>query len=142
KCLHAPETAGCALDDEESWRRANPALHRRITIEYVRSERRTLDALEFGRERCGWHEIPLDEAAAIDVAGWAKSVDATSKRHGDVTLAVDIAPAQDSAAIGLFGMREDGLEHMQLLDVRPGVDWVVSRMVELRGVLNPVGWAM
>lgn len=142
KCLHIPDTAGCALDDEGNWRRANPALGRRITIEYVRSERRALDVREFGRERLGWHEIPVDEAAAIDLAGWAKSVDATSKRHGDVTLAVDIAPAQDSAAIGLFGMREDGLEHMQLLDLRPGTDWLVPRMMELRTVLDPVGWAM
>lgn len=142
KCLHAPGASGCALDDEEAWQRANPALKRRITIEYVRSERRTLDALEFGRERLGWHEVPVDEAGAIDLVGWAKSLDPGSKRHGDMTFAVDITPAQDSAAVAMFGIREDGLEHMQLMDVRPGTDWIVPRMAELRDLHNPVGWAM
>lgn len=148
KCFHAPDTEGCALDDEESWQRANPVLGKRrangsgISFEYVRAERRTLEVREFGRERLGWHEVPVDEAAAIDLAGWAKSLDLASKRHGDVTLAVDIAPAQDSAAIGLFGMREDGLEHMQLMDLRPGTDWIVPRMLELKTILDPVGWAM
>lgn len=142
KCLHTVGSPGCALDDEAQWAKANHALGKRITYDYVRAERRTLEPREFGRERLGWHETPVSESGDIDLVGWVKSLDPASKRHGDVTLAVDITPRQDAAAIGLFGMREDGLEHMQLLDVRPGTDWIVSRMVELRGILDPVGWAM
>lgn len=144
RCFHSPGTQGCALDDETMWPRGSHAIGRpgRTTYEYVRAERRTLEPREFGRERFGWHETPVSESGDIDLVGWAKSLDPASKRHGDVTLAVDITPRQDAAAIGLFGMREDGLEHMQLLDVRPGTDWIVPRMVELRGILDPVGWAM
>ncbi len=143
RCTHQPGVGGCALDDETLWPRGSHAIGRpgRTTFEYVRSERRALPPLEFGRERLGWHEIPVDEATAIDVQGWAKSLDPTSKRHGDIALAVDITPAQDAAAIGLVGLRADGLEHVQLMDVRPGVDWIVPRMVELRDILDPVGWA-
>jgi hypothetical protein len=39
-------------------------------------------------------------------------------------------------------MREDGREHMQLLDYRPGTDWVVPRLVEIRDQLDPAAYAM
>lgn len=141
-CPHTVGTDGCALDDESLWPKANHTIGTRITFDYVRAERRTLDPHEFGRERLGWHEAPVGEGGAIDAAAWLAALDPESKRHGDVTIGVDITPQQDFAAIAVFGMREDGLEHMQLADHRPGTDWIVPRMVELRDTLNPVGWAM
>jgi hypothetical protein len=143
-CPHTVGTDGCALDDESLWPRANHAIGRpgRTTFEYVRAERRALPPREFGRERYGWHEAPLGESGVIDLAAWLAAVDPESKRHGDVTVGVDISPQQDFAAIGIFGLREDGREHLQLSDYRPGTDWIVPRMVELRAALDPAGWAM
>lgn len=142
KCPHTADTPGCALDDETRWPRANHTIGKRITYAYVRSERRTLDPVEFGRERLGWHEVPAEQGRAIDLAAWASATDPESRRTGDVTVGVDLTPDQDFAAIGLFGLRADGREHMQLLDYRPGVDWVVPRLVEIREQLGPVGYAM
>src|SRR6266508_3733265 len=51
ECSHLYGVSGCALDDEVRWLRANHTLGKRISYDYVRSERRTLDPVEFGRER-------------------------------------------------------------------------------------------
>jgi hypothetical protein len=142
KCPHVVDTEGCALDDETRWPNANHTVGKRITYAYVRAERRTLEPREFGRERLGWHELPVGSGGAIDIDVWRKFADPESHREGDVTIGVDIAPSRDYAAIGLFGRRGDLLEHLQLMDVRAGTDWIVPRLVELRSRLDPVGYAM
>jgi hypothetical protein len=142
RCAHTPGTPGCALDDERMWPSANHTLGKRITIDYVRAERRALPPIEFGRERYGWHEIPVVGSAAIDIAQWAKLLDALSKRAADVAIAVDIAPQRDYAAIGLYGPRSDKLGHWQIVDYRPGTEWLPDRIVELRDGLDPIAIAM
>lgn len=137
-CGHLPETPGCALDDESLWPRANHTIGRRITYDYVRSERRAMPPFEFGRERLGWHEIASDAGGTIDAADWKAMGDALSKRAGDVALAVDVAPDRSYAAIAVYGQREDAFGHLQLMDFRPGTQWIVPRLVELRGVLEPI----
>lgn len=141
-CRHTVGALGCAFDNDEFIKRANHTVGKRITWEYVRAERAALPAREFSRERLGWHEdLPLG-GGAIDLGVWTKLFDGDSRREGDVTLAVDIAPQRDYAAIGFYGQRADGLGHVQLLDYRPGTDWIIPRMVELKSALDPVGWAM
>jgi hypothetical protein len=142
RCAHTPGAPGCALDDEQMWPPANHALGTRITIDYVRAERRALPATEFGRERLGWHEIPVSGSGAIDVVQWSKLLDKDSHRDGALALGVDIAPQRDYAAIGMYGPRADGLGHWQLADYRPGTEWLIDRIVELREGLDPVAIAM
>jgi len=139
RCPHMPGTPGCALDDEALWQQANHTLGKRITIEYVRAERLALPALEFGRERLGWHQPPAAAGAAIDLGQWANLLDGESQREGDVAIAVDISPTRDYAAIALWGRREDGLGHGQIVAYKPGTDWVIPELVRWRDALNPVG---
>lgn len=142
RCPHVPGAPGCALDDESRWPSANHTLGKRITYKYVRAERRTLPPVEFGRERMGWHEIPIVGSGAIDIVQWAKLLDGQSKRRADIALGVDIAPQRDYAAIGMYGRREDGLGHWQLVDYQPGTDWIVGRLVELKAGMDPIAIAM
>jgi hypothetical protein len=65
-------------------------------------------------------------------------LDPLSKRAGVVALAVDVTPLQDHGSIGLYGLREDLLEHMQLVDYREGTDWIPGRLAELKKVLDPI----
>lgn len=134
---------GIDLDDEALWRATNPAMPHRITVERTRTERRSIGPTEFARERCGiWP--PLSKAAThlLDPKAWEAMADAPSRRHGDVVLMVDITPLQDHASIGLFGLREDGYEHVQLVDYRADATWVLARMVELHETLNPLCWVI
>lgn len=131
------------FDDIDAAMGANPASPHRITRETIERERRSMGRAEYARERLGVWPVQLTAGGSLlDPARWSKLVDPQSQRAGGVAIAVDVSPLRDHASIGLFGMRADGLEHMQLVDHRPGTDWVVGRLVELRDVLGPLAVAL
>lgn len=104
-CSHLYGVEGCALDNEEYWKRANHTLGRRITYDYVRAERRTLDLLEFGCERMGWWEDPPevdDTGSGVDMARWSQLADPRApKPEGPLAIAVDVPPDRSSTAIAV-----------------------------------------
>jgi hypothetical protein len=141
-CSHALEVEGCALDDIEFVRMANPALERRISIDYVRAERRAFGAIpaEFARERLGWWDKPEGDAEpAIDLKKWSDLADAKSEPQGDVAFGVYVNINRTSAAIGVVGRRADGKFHVGVvpavrgkpIDSLPGTAWIPDRLKEL-----------
>jgi len=141
-CSHALEVEGCALDDIEYLRQSNPALERRITIEYIRAERREFAAMpqEFGRERAGWWDKPEGDAEpAIDLKKWSDLADVKSEPKGDVAFGVYVNINRTSAAIGVVGRRADGKFHVGVvpavrgkpIDSLPGTAWIPDRLKEL-----------
>ncbi|MEV7908234.1 terminase, partial [Streptomyces anulatus] len=129
-----------AVRDPESWYQANPSLGIRIERETVEDECKPSGLGEkFAQERLGaW--LPRAEAGpgVLDIAAWHALADPDSRRVGDVAFAVDITPSRDTACIAVYGLREDGLGHAEIVDHRPGTDWLVDRLVELRERHNPV----
>lgn len=142
-----PHAGTCRLADRALWAMANPSLGYQLSEEAELSEAALLSALntdpdEMFLTECLCQRVPSLVAGDIDAAAWAAMRDLDSRRRGDITLGVDLNPQQAAASIGLFGIREDGREHLQLMDQRPGIDWVVPRLEELRKILDPVGYAM
>lgn len=130
------------LDDRSLWAASNPALGMRLTEETILRERRSMGAAGFARERlCIWPQISRGNLV-IDPAVWVRLADEDSRRTGAVAIGVDLSPLRDYAAVGVYGLREDGLGHFQLADYRPGTKWLVPRLVELREALEPVTVAM
>lgn len=138
-CDHGLTATGCLLDDEERWAQANPALGRRISIDYVRSERRALaaDPVEFMRERMGWWEDPPDEGAGqvFPAEDWRICADTESRIADDepVVLAVDISWDRSAAHVAACGKRVDGVRHAQLVhtcDPAQVVAWLVTTCAE------------
>jgi hypothetical protein len=137
------------LSDRSFWAQANPALGIRISEEFVAREQATLPPKDFARERLGiWPRQITAGAGVIDAKLWSAlvSVDPTTgevTRPEDVALAVDINPARTHAAIVAVGLRpsDDVRESYQVavIDYRPGVDWVVPRLKQLKDAWNPVG---
>lgn len=136
-----PHADDCALADVDNWAMANPALGYMITEEALASALST-DPNEIFLTECLCQHVPSLNGGAIDVVQWSKLLDKDSHRDGALALGVDIAPQRDYAAIGLYGPRADGLGHWQLADYRPGTEWLIDRIVELRKGLNPVAIAM
>lgn len=120
-CDHGLTAEGCLLDDEARWAAANPALGRRISLEYVRQERRALaaDPVEFMRERMGWWQDPPDEDAGqvFPAEAWKGCQDSQSQLDPQtpVALAVDVSWDRSSAQVAACGRRADGLWHVQLV---------------------------
>ena len=145
-CSHALDVKGCGCDNPVLWQAANPAIGRRITLDYVRGERRALPPAEFGRERMGWWDDPIGGDSPIPPEKWAACRDEESEIATAVALAVDIAPDRSRAAIAAAGRTAAGLSHGEVIDERPGTGWVVDRLVKLAEdwkpcalVLDPAG---
>jgi len=134
RCDHSVGTPGCGCDDPEMLRQANPALDRRISLEFIQSaERPNMPAHEFGRERLGWHDKPLGGGAVIPLVEWAAGLDAKSEPSGPFALAVVYTWDKKRAAIGLAGKRRDGAWHVEVADfldttaLVPRVKAIISR---------------
>lgn len=132
------------VDDRESWAFTCPGLGRgRVTEESIEDLREEMSLQGFGREVLGLWPRQRVGGGAIDVVQWGNLFDKDSRRDGALALAVDIAPQRDYAAIGLYGPRADDMGgHWQLADYRPGTEWLVDRIAELRAALDPVAIAM
>jgi phage terminase large subunit-like protein len=130
-CEHELGAPGCALDDEEKWALANPALGRRITVEHIRAERRALPPAEFARERLGWWDDPETASLVISLSRWADLEDAGSQIVGDLVFAFDVTPSRDFGSIAVAGRRADGLLHVEVVDVQPGTHWLQERLRRL-----------
>jgi hypothetical protein len=132
ECDHSLKAVGCALDDIEQVRKANPALDRRITVEYIAAERRALTPAEFARERLGWWDDPAEVLeTGIDPELWAQRTDRGSEPVDPVAFAVDVSPDRKTACIAVAGRRADGLSHVGVVASAKGTAWLVDRVAEL-----------
>ncbi len=126
------------IDDPALAAAANPALTIRITMETVRRELRS-DRAGYPRERLGiWPRELRAVNGAISAEQWAALADAESRRVGDIALAVDVTPERDRAVIAMRGTRADGLAHWEVMDTRPGTDWVVERVAGMKARHKPL----
>jgi phage terminase large subunit-like protein len=126
------------LDDREAWSAANPALGIRITPEFVQRERESMSDAGFARERLGVWPDPDESSGPINLKTWSELADATSKPGEDLAFAIDVSPSRDVASIALYGLRADGLGHVELVEHRSGTEWIVGRLHELKHRWNPV----
>jgi len=130
-CDHAAGRDGCRLDDEARWARANPALGRRITLDYVRAERRGMPPVEFARERLGhWAEGDSLEGGAFPAEAWEACRTTELALGAPVTFAVEVAEDRSWSCVAAAGKGVGGL-HTEVGEYAEGVSWVVDRLVDL-----------
>ena len=135
-----PERPGLAVgqSDPVVWAGANPGLGIRISPEYVERERAALDEFAFARERLGIGVYPVDPSDAwlvIPKLVWeSRGVAGDPATRPRPCFTADASPGQVSAAIGCAGFMADGKTLVEVPegDHRPGVGWVVPRLLELR----------
>lgn len=121
---------GVDLDDQSAWYAANPALGIRLDIETVESEREALDDTSFARERLGMWDSDVS-MSVIPSDAWQRCADEHSQPFTNIVMAVDVSPDRSTATIAVAGEREDGLHHVEVVDQRLGVGWVVNRLTEI-----------
>jgi phage terminase large subunit-like protein len=146
----APDVAlfdyGCApgvdLDDRKAWAASNPGLGIRISETFIQRERESMSDAGFARERLGvWPERDAD-SGPINRAAWRQLIDVDSQAGDDIALAVDVTPDRSAASIAVYSPRPDGVGHVELIDHRPGTDWLVGRLTELAARWCPVAVAL
>ncbi|GGU91009.1 hypothetical protein GCM10010275_30040 [Streptomyces litmocidini] len=132
-------------DDPAAWAVANPALGIRITEEHVRNERLSMGSGGiFERERLGVGDYPSDGADTWQVIGedaWRALADPQSRPEGAMAMAIDATPERSHAAIAVAGPWRGGT-HVEVIDHRPGLGWVVERALELHERHKPKCWVV
>ena len=141
QCTHRLGVPGCRLDDEARWYRANPTLGKRITVDFVRGERRALPPEEFARERLGWWDDP-DAVAEQLLAAWVDCIDTASAPTGQPVYGIDVSPSARSASIVAAMWRDDDLPHVEVVEHRAGTGWVADRCAELDNKHEPHEWVL
>ncbi|RKT49351.1 terminase large subunit domain-containing protein [Saccharothrix australiensis] len=133
--------------DRRVWRMVMPALGHTITEERIQSRLETLLAegkgAEFDR---AYLNVTRTEVVRVDPnvpsAEWPDLLDEDSKRGPEIALAVDITPDRRWACIAVYSVRDDGLEHVEVIDHREGTNWVPARLRQLKARYNPVAIAV
>jgi hypothetical protein len=120
-----------------SYARANPGLGYRLTVESIESERLAMSEETFMRERLGVGDWPIVGEASwrvISKRAWDNVADEESQiaDGGAVCFAIDVTPERSMACIAVAGRREDGFDHVEIVDHRPGTTWVAQRIAELK----------
>lgn len=132
-------------DDPAAWARANPSLGYLITPEFVRNERASLgNGGIFERERLGVGDYPSDTADTWQVIGedaWRPLGAAESEPSRPVCFAIDATPERSHAAICVAGEWRGGT-HVEVVEHRPGLGWVVERAAELHERHRPRCWVV
>lgn len=123
--------ADADVSSPAAWRRANPAFGIRLTADAIETELRTMSTATFARERLGIFDPEDGGGGVISLDVWQRLTDSKSSIDGAVTIALDVSPERDWATFAAAGRRSDGLDHIEVVDRRPGTGWVVDRAVEL-----------
>lgn len=133
--------------DPETWKLCMPALGHTISLEAVQSNYEDMELREFRRAFLNqWvDEIP-NLWMVIGESDWENVIDtkSTIDPKSDIVFSADITPDRSFGCIGVAGNRTDGLLHVeiprnsdQILDHRPGINWMVPRLKELADKWNP-----
>lgn len=132
--------------DPRSWARVNPAVGRRMTIEWLESEYDGQSPDKFAHEHLGQGDYPREEGEdwVVPRLIWDRATDATSSMKGPVVFAPAVKWDRTRASIGVAGFRADGRKHHEVISNAPGTHWTIRELVRLTAahpnygvVINP-----
>jgi hypothetical protein len=129
-------------EDRASWARSNPTLGIRIRPQAIEREMATLRADLFDRERLGVGDYPALEADSWQVIGedaWRALADARSRPSDPVAFSIDVTPERSHASIGVAGYWGERV-HLEVIDNRPDVGWLLDRAEQLNEKWQPRVW--
>lgn len=140
----SPETGRVVIDlnDRTLWRQANPAMSTgRITERFLANERRSMDERDFAREvLCIWPPKPAPVKNPVTPNDWLrlKDEDSSLDMTKGIVVSIDITPRRDHASLAVYGLRGDGLGHVELQEHRPGTEWIVDRLLDIKKRRSPL----
>lgn len=122
----------CADDDVDpsdraAWAQANPGLGIRLSEEFTERELATLTTEGFLRERLGvW---TVEEAATVIPLAQFNSLSVGVRPMNSPVFSVEVGLDRHAVIGGAWESR--GRKHVEVIEDRPGTDWIVPRLAEL-----------
>lgn len=133
---------GADIRDPRTWAQANPALGIRISRQACADELGALGEAEFGVERCGiWPAMSDEQWLVIGAEAWTAASGPAVRGDSRPAFCIEMSPDRAWAAICAAWVRPDGLQHVEVLDHRPGTAWIPGRVAELRQH-QPSAWVV
>jgi len=118
------------IDDPAVWWRFMPAMGVTISEAAVAHARTTMSDGEF--RRAFGNQRTRSAERVIPEASWRAVCRPQARPEDPLTLAVEVSPDRDWAAIVACGPGVDGVPVLELVDYRPSVGWVHARAAQLR----------
>lgn len=110
--------------------KANPSYPSDTSQEAILRMRKKLGADSFLREGLGiWDEDVPD--GVFDMTLWGSLRDEKSKIPGAVMLGVEVAEDRSWSAVAAGGINQADKRHLEVVEYRPDVRWVVDRVTKL-----------
>lgn len=141
-----PSERQALLDDRANWAATNPGVGLgRVSEESIARNRRSMTEEGFARECLGCWPVPAGDGGQVPGVSWKACRDPESAPLRAEVVAVDAALDRSYAVLALAGGREDGRPHVEVIEQRPGMVWVVDRCAQLHDrhgcsfVVDPVG---
>ena len=131
----APEDVDAA--DPQVWRDCMPALGHTVPRHAIQAEFESMELPEFRRAFLNQWPDAFPPDSVIDRALWQAAADPRSTPADPVAFAADVTPDRLSSSIAVAGVRADGRLHVEVVESARGTEWVVPRLLELRGKWRP-----
>jgi hypothetical protein len=126
--------------DETLLAQANPALGRRISLDYLRQEQEAFlyDLASIAGERLGIGRWPAlsGDSGVITSDVWNRLIDVESSAE-QVCFGFDVSPNRSTGAISVAGRRSDGRMHVGVVESGRGTGWMIPHLAEL-ATKNPI----
>lgn len=114
---------GVSIWDRDGWAQANPSLGYTLTERALASAARTDPEGVFRTEcLCQWLDTTAD--GPFPEGRWEKALDKSSAIAGRYVFCIDTSHDRSTTHIGVAGLREDGLLHVEVVASRSGTAWV------------------
>lgn len=117
--------------DPAVWWATMPALGFTQTEEKVAAEADSLGEAEFRRAYLAQWGDDFDGDSKIPGHLWAACADPASQIGSKLTWVVDVGPDRAWCAVSVAALREDGRVHLETVEHREGIGWLVPRLVQL-----------
>lgn len=128
-----PKEPGFDPYDERVWWKTHPTLGDLLTIEYMRSQAVSLSEEDFCRNYLNIKPEGKQIELAIELDSWSNCKVPGSEIVNFPTIAVDLPPNEaDPSSIVAAGKTADGGWLVDVVDSRPGDDWILDRLRLIR----------
>lgn len=125
---------GCALDDVDAVRHANPSVgYGAMSVQSIINEVDGMTESAYRTETlCQW--VTADVKPYINPKLWQACEDSESTIpvDGRIVVGVDTSADRETTYVAVAGYREDGLPHVELITRRDGMLWVPKYLEQLR----------
>jgi hypothetical protein len=118
--------------NEDTWWSCMPALGYTVPVENVREDFEEMPLIDFCAEYLGWE--PTGDAptwSVISEETWQSLTLSMPDYEDPIALGVDGAYDLSIASIGMASLMSSGDVYVELIERRPGVQWIIDALVAL-----------